>query len=76
MVRAGVVDHPLDTLSDRERQILQLIVEGKTGAEIAKIMYLSPKTADTYRSRLMQKLGIHDLSGLIKFAIQNGLTAL
>ncbi len=65
---------PLERLSSREREILQLVVEGKSSAEIAGTLYLSPKTVETYRSRLMQKLGVGDLPGLVKFAIQNGLT--
>jgi len=67
---------PLEKLSSREREILQLVVEGKTSAQIAEILYLSPKTVETYRSRLMQKLHIHDVPGLVKFAIQHGLTSL
>ena len=66
---------PLDKLSDRERQVLQLVVEGKSSTEISEILFLSPKTVDNYRSRLMQKLGMHDLRELVKFAIQHGLTA-
>src|SRR5438874_1839347 len=49
---------PLDSLSRRERQILQLIAEGKSSAEVGTMLFLSPKTIDTYRSRLMHKLGI------------------
>jgi DNA-binding NarL/FixJ family response regulator len=49
---------PLDSLSRRERQILQLVAEGKSSAEAAALLFLSPKTVDTYRSRMMQKLGI------------------
>jgi DNA-binding NarL/FixJ family response regulator len=67
---------PLDSLSPRERQILQLIVEGKTSAEIGTVLFLSPKTIDTYRSRMMHKLGIGDLPSLVKFAIQHGITQL
>ena len=67
---------PLEQLSTRERQVLQLVVEGASSAEIARTLSLSPKTVDTYRSRLMQKLGIEDLPGLVKFAIQHGLTSL
>jgi DNA-binding NarL/FixJ family response regulator len=67
---------PLSVLSHREREVLQLVVEGKTNAEIAGILFLSVKTIETYRSRLMQKLGIKDIPGLIKFAIQQGLTSL
>jgi DNA-binding NarL/FixJ family response regulator len=67
---------PLTRLSPREREVLQLVVEGKPSAEIAEILSLSPKTVETYRSRLMQKLGISDLPGLVKFAILYGLTPL
>jgi RNA polymerase sigma factor (sigma-70 family) len=64
---------PLTLLSPREREILQLVVEGKSSAQIAKILSLSPNTVDTYRSRMMQKLNINDLPGLVKFAIQHQL---
>jgi len=67
---------PLESLSSRERQILQLVAEGKSSAEIAAILFLSPKTVDTYRSRLMHKLDIGDLPSLVKFAIQHGVTQL
>jgi DNA-binding NarL/FixJ family response regulator len=69
-------ESPLARLSPREREVLQLVVEGKSSAEIADILFLSPNTVETYRSRLMQKLGISDLPGLVKFAIQHGLTPL
>lgn len=65
---------PLGTLSSRERQILQGVAEGKSTADIARSLYLSPKTIDTYRSRLMHKLGIDNLAGLVRFAIASGLT--
>ena len=65
---------PLESLSEREREILQLAAEGKTSAEIGRILFISQKTVETYRSRLMHKLGIADHSALIKFAIQYGLT--
>jgi DNA-binding NarL/FixJ family response regulator len=67
---------PLESLSRRERQILQLIAEGKTSAEVGAMLFLSPKTVDTYRSRMMQKLGIGDVPTLVKFAIQHGVTQL
>jgi DNA-binding NarL/FixJ family response regulator len=69
-------EDPLSRLSPREREVLQLVVEGKSSAEIAEALFLSPKTVETYRSRLMQKLEIHDIPGLVKFAIQHGLTSL
>lgn len=67
---------PLERLSTRERQVLQLVVEGKSSAEIGDTLSLSPKTIETYRSRLMEKLGINDIPSLVKFAIQHGLTRL
>jgi len=67
---------PLARLSPREREVLQLVVEGKSNAEIANILSLSLKTVETYRSRLMRKLGISDLPSLVKFAVQHGLTPL
>jgi DNA-binding NarL/FixJ family response regulator len=63
-------------LSTREREVLQLIVEGRTTVEIAEIASLSPKTVGTYRSRLMRKLQITSVPELVKFAIKHGLTAL
>jgi DNA-binding NarL/FixJ family response regulator len=67
---------PLESLSEREREILLLVVEGRTSAEIAAQLHLSQKTVESYRSRMMQKLGVPDLTGLIKFAIQYGLISL
>ena len=67
---------PLARLSQREREVLQLVVEGKSSAEIANILCLSLKTVETYRSRMMHKLSINDLPGLVRFAIQHGLTPL
>lgn len=64
---------PLESLSVRENEILCLVVEGKTSAEIGRSLNLSPKTVESYRSRMMQKLGVADMSELIKFAIKNGL---
>lgn len=74
--RADSKKSPLERLSPREREVLQLVVEGKSSAEIADSLFLSPKTVETYRSRLMQKLGLKDLPSLVKFAIQHGMTAL
>lgn len=75
-IRKRAVDSPLESLSQREREILQLLVEGRSGIEIARQLHVWPKTVDTYRSRMMQKLGIGDLPGLVKFALQHGLTTL
>ena len=73
---SGDVDNPFDRLSPRELEILQLVAEGKSSADIARIVYLSPKTVETYRSRMMQKLGVSDIPGLVKLAIRYGLTSL
>jgi len=65
---------PLDSLSARERQVLQLVVEGHSSSQIAALIHLSPKSIDTYRSRLMKKLGVPELTALVKFAVEHGLT--
>jgi DNA-binding NarL/FixJ family response regulator len=72
---ANEVPDPLAFLTAREREILQLLVEGKTNAKIAELLFLSPKTVETYRSHLMRKLGINDLPALVKLAIQCGVTS-
>jgi DNA-binding NarL/FixJ family response regulator len=66
-------ENPLEQLSARERAVLQLVAEGKTSPEIAERLSLSPKTVDTYRSRIMQKLGIDDLPHLVLFALRHGI---
>ena len=69
-------DDRLSRLSAREREVLQLLAEGRTGAQIAERLSLSQKTVETYRARLVEKLGIRDLAGLVRFAIQRGLVSL
>jgi DNA-binding NarL/FixJ family response regulator len=64
------------SLTVREREILPLIVNGKSNAQAAAILGLSPRSVETYRLRLMQKLGIEDLPTLVKFAIRHGMTTL
>jgi DNA-binding NarL/FixJ family response regulator len=71
---SAVKESPLEQLSQREREILNWVLAGKTSAEIAKILYLSPKTVESYRSRMMRKLGMTDMASLIRFAIQHGLS--
>jgi DNA-binding NarL/FixJ family response regulator len=70
--------HPsaLAALSARERQVLQLVVEGKSSNDIAAIVHLSRKTVETYRSRLMKKLGVTDVAALVKFAVKHGVTSI
>jgi RNA polymerase sigma factor (sigma-70 family) len=75
-LESSVEQSALEKLSPREREILQLVAEGKTSQEIAESLSISPKTVDTYRSRLMDKIGVEDLAGLIKFAIQHGVISL
>ena len=64
---------PLEKLSDREREVLGLTAEGYSSGEIGKKLYLSPKTVDTYRARLMQKLGLSHRSELVRLALDTGL---
>jgi DNA-binding NarL/FixJ family response regulator len=66
---------PLESLSSREYQVFSLLVDGIRAKEIAARLALSPKTVDTYRASLMRKLEIHDVAGLVKFALQRNLTA-
>jgi DNA-binding NarL/FixJ family response regulator len=68
-------DDPLQALSAREYQVFSLLCEGVRAKEIAARLSLSPKTVDTYRASLMRKLDIHDVAGLVKFAIQRDLTS-
>ena len=76
VVHRSAPDDPLERLSSRERQVLQLLAEGHSVAEIAATLSLSPKTVETYRARMMEKLGIYELAGLVRFAIQHGVTTL
>jgi DNA-binding NarL/FixJ family response regulator len=62
-----------DPLTAREREVLQLVAEGKTTKEVADVLGLSAKTAESYRGRLMQKLEIHETAGLVRYAIRQGL---
>jgi len=62
-----------DPLTPRERQILQLVAEGKTTKESARLLNISAKTAETHRARIMEKLNIHETAGLVRYAIRRGL---
>src|SRR5687768_7825621 len=64
---------PLEELSEREREVLALTAEGFTSTEVGKKLFLSPKTVDTYRSRLMQKIGLSHRTELVRFALQTGV---
>ena len=72
--RSGLeIASPLQRLSQRERQVMDLVVSGMTSSEIGRQLAISPKSVGTYRSRLMSKLGVPNVPGLVKFAIQSGL---
>ncbi len=69
-------DNKLNVLSAKQQQILQLIVSGKTSKQCAELLNISPKTVEAHRAQIMQKLEIHDLPGLVKFAIKTKLIEL
>ena len=69
----GTGDDPFASLSVRERQVVTLVVNGHSSNEIATALHLSPKTVDSYRSRLMAKLGTPDVTALVKLALRHGL---
>lgn len=71
--KGGNTDEPLDALSPREKEILQLIAEAHTSARIAEMLFISEKTVEKHRASLMKKLNIHNLAGLIRFAVKIGL---
>ena len=68
------VKSPIERISPREREILQLVIEGKSSTEISRIIGISPKTIETHRSRLMKKLGARNLIDLLNLSIRYGLT--
>jgi len=76
LVQKSQSGNPLERLSSRERQVLQMLAEGHATAHIATTLSLSPKTVETYRARMMEKLDIHDFASLVRFAIQHGITPL
>ena len=67
------VKDPLDLLTSREREVLQMIAEGKTNKEIATLLGLSVYTVDAHRGRIMEKLNLHSMGELVRFAMRNGL---
>lgn len=66
-------DSGLEALTPRHRQILQLIVEGKTNKQIAQVLHLSIKTVEAHRAELMHRLDIHDVPGLVRYAMRTGI---
>jgi DNA-binding NarL/FixJ family response regulator len=71
---ATAPDDPLATLSPREMEVFSYLVKGLRAKDIADLLRISPKTVDTYRATLMRKLNVHDIVGLVKFAIERNLT--
>ena len=69
----GKNDLPPEPLTRREREVLQLVAEGKTTKAIARVLGISAKTADSHRTRIMGKLNIHETAGLVRYAIRRGL---
>ncbi len=67
------VTNPIDLLSSREREVLQMLAEGKTNKEIAVVLNLSVYTVDAHRGRIMEKLNVHSINELVRFAVRNGL---
>ena len=72
---ASAAPDPLAGLTTRQREILQLVAEGKSSKEIALLLDLSVKTVESHRGQIMERLGIHDLTGLVRFAIRVGLVS-
>ncbi|HSU76402.1 MAG TPA: LuxR C-terminal-related transcriptional regulator [Burkholderiales bacterium] len=73
---APIAVSPLERLSAREVQVLKLVTEGRTSKQIARALGVLPSTVDTYRSRLMTKLGVNDIPALVRLAIRAGLIEL
>jgi len=67
------VTNPIDLLTSREREVLQMIAEGQTNKEIANTLNLSVYTVDAHRGRIMEKLNLHSINELVRFAVRNGL---
>lgn len=72
--RAGTRAGHAESITSTERSILKLVVEGRSNTKVAEVLGLSPRTVETYRLRLMRKLGIEDLPALVKYAIRHGIT--
>jgi DNA-binding NarL/FixJ family response regulator len=66
-------DDPIAALTDREREIFQLVVEGRTSAQIAGLLCISPKTVENHRMHVMEKLGVHSTTALLRLAARHGL---
>ncbi len=74
LAERGITDR-YDTLSEREREVFQLIAEGKANKEIAEILHLSPSTVETHRARIMDKLDVHSAVEIVLYAVRKGIIA-
>jgi two-component system, NarL family, response regulator NreC len=66
-------EDPYNRLTDREREVFHLLIEGKTNAQVAELLFISPKTVDNHRTHVMDKLGVHNTAELMRFAARHGL---
>lgn len=73
LVGSGMIDNGYETLSEREREVFKLAALGHTAVEMGELLSISPKTVETYRTRVMQKLGLHSRPDLVKYALTRGL---
>lgn len=69
----SVPENPYARLTDREREVFQLLTEGKTNAQVGELLFISPKTVDNHRTHVMDKLGVHSTAELMRFAARHGL---
>jgi two-component system, NarL family, response regulator NreC len=72
LAERGITDR-FDTLSEREREVFQLIAEGHTNKEIAELLHLSPSTVETHRARIMEKLDVHSAADIVLYAVRRGI---
>ncbi len=71
--RAAASTDPFDTLTHREREVLQLTAEGNSGAAVARLLFISPRTVESHRANMMRKLGVRNQKELVRYATQHGL---
>jgi DNA-binding NarL/FixJ family response regulator len=69
----GATADPYDTLTDREKQVLKLVAEGRSNKEVAELLGISVKTAMSHREHVMEKLGVHNRTELVRFALRKGV---
>jgi len=74
--RMGTRPNLVEQLTERQREILQLLAEGRSNKDVARLLKLSVKTVETHRKQLMERLGIHDIAGLVRFAIRAGIVSI